>query len=102
LTFGGGYPELDFAPMFADRYDNPNYRLPEYIVLWGKYPLVSNPDGFYGHSLIDMMKRGSKIINIDPRTNWLSTRSEYHLQLRPGTDAAMALAWLHDHQRGSL
>lgn len=95
FVFGGGYPEIDYAAIFEDRYDNPNYRVPEYIVLWGKSPLASNPDGFYGHSLIDMYKRGAKFISVDPRVNWLATRSEYHLQLRPGADAAMALGWLN-------
>ncbi|MBP2646062.1 MAG: Acetylene hydratase [Firmicutes bacterium] len=92
---GAGYPEIDFAGHFPDRYDNPEYKVPEYIVLWGKMPLMSNPDGFYGHSLIDMMKRGAKIISVDPRINWLSTRAAHRLQLRPGTDTALALGLLH-------
>ncbi|NLP44038.1 MAG: molybdopterin-dependent oxidoreductase [Peptococcaceae bacterium] len=92
---GAGYPEIDFAGYYPDRYDNPNYTLPKYIVLWGKNPLMSNPDGFYGHSLIDMMKRGTKIICVDPRIHWLATRAEHVLQLRPGTDTALALGILN-------
>ncbi|MBP2632024.1 MAG: Acetylene hydratase [Firmicutes bacterium] len=92
---GAGYPEIDFAGNFPDRYDNPNYKLPKYIMLWGKMPLASNPDGFYGHSLIDMMKRGTKIILIDPRMNWMATRAEHWCQLRPGTDTALALGLLN-------
>jgi anaerobic selenocysteine-containing dehydrogenase len=64
---GAGYPEIDFAGFYPDRYDNPNYKLPEYLVLWGKNPLMSNPDGFYGHSIIDMMKRGTKLILCRPQ-----------------------------------
>ena len=41
------------------------------------------------------MKRGSKIISIDPRNTWMSTRAEYHLQIRPGTDGALALGMLN-------
>lgn len=92
---GAGYPEIDFAGTFPDRYDNPEFTLPKYIVEWGKNPLMSNPDGFYGHSIIDMMKRGTKIISIDPRVTWLGTRSEYVCQLRPGTDTALAMAFLN-------
>ncbi|SDF73538.1 molybdopterin-dependent oxidoreductase [Sporomusa acidovorans] len=92
---GAGYPEIDFAGYFPDRYDHPGWKLPEYIMLWGKEPLKSNPDGFYGHSIIDMMKRGTKIISVDPRMSWLGSRSEYLLQLRPGTDTALALAMLN-------
>lgn len=93
---GAGYPEIDFAGYYPDRYDNENYQLPKYVVLWGKHPLMSNPDGFYGHSLIDMMKRGTKIICVDPRITWLSTREgNMTLQLRPGTDTALALGLLN-------
>ncbi len=62
---------------------------------FGARALQSNPDGFFGHSLIDLMKRGSKIITIDPRLTWLGSRAAYHLQLRPGTDAAIGLAMLN-------
>jgi len=92
---GAGYPEIDYAGYYPDRFDNPNYQLPEYVVEWGKNALHSNPDGFFGHALIDMMKRGTKIIHIDPRMTWLGTRSEHVCQLRPGTDTALALGFLN-------
>jgi anaerobic selenocysteine-containing dehydrogenase len=40
------------------------------------------------------MKRGTKLITVDPRLTWLAAQSDYWLQIRPGTDAAMAIAWL--------
>ena len=40
------------------------------------------PDGFYGHWIVDCMKRGSKLIVDDPRATWLSSRAEYFLQCR--------------------
>ncbi len=92
---GAGYPEIDYAAFFPDRYDNENYTLPQYMIVWGKYPLISNPDGLYGHAIVDMMKRGMKLITVDPRVTWLGSRAEYNIQLRPGTDAAVALAMLH-------
>ncbi|HHV64666.1 MAG TPA: molybdopterin-dependent oxidoreductase [Peptococcaceae bacterium] len=93
---GAGYPEIDFAGYFPDRYDNPNYTPPKYVVLWGKMPLMSNPDGFFGHSLIDLYKRGTRFIHVDPRITWLSTREgNMTLQLRPGTDTALALGLLN-------
>ena len=95
FLLGAGYPELDYAQFLEQRYDDPEYEVPKYIILWGKSPLQSNPDGFYGHSIVDLMKRGSKLITIDPRLTWLGSRAAYHLQLRPGTDAAIGLAMLH-------
>lgn len=92
---GAGYPEIDFAGHFETRYNTPGWTPPEYLMLWGKEPLKSNPDGFFGHSVIDMMKLGTKIIMVDPRISWLATRAEYVLQLRPGSDTALALGLLH-------
>ena len=60
-----------------------------------KDPLYSNPDGFFGHAIIDLMKRGTKFITIDPRVTWVGVRAEYHLQLRPGTDSAVGLGLLN-------
>ena len=76
--------------------DSDKWQCPKYILNWGRDPLRSNPDGLWGHSIIDMMKCGAKLINVDPRVNWMSTRAEYYLQLRPGTDAALALGILNE------
>ena len=92
---GVGYPEIDYGGGLPGGLDDPEYTLPEVVVLWGKMPLSSNGDGFFGHVLIDMMRRGTKIISIDPRVNWLSTRAELQLRLRPGTDGALAMAMIN-------
>ncbi len=95
FILGAGYPELDYAAYFPDRFDDPRYEVPKYIVLWGKDPLFSNPDGFFGHTLIDLMKLDSKYIVIDPRVTWMAAHAEFHLQLRPGTDAALGLGMIN-------
>ena len=95
MSAGLVYPEMDYAGGLPGRYDDPMYKIPEVMITWGKEPLPSNGDGFFGHSVIDVMKRGSKLISIDPRSNWLSTRAVYHLQLRPGTDTALGMAMLN-------
>ena len=92
---GVAYPEMDYAGGLPGRYDDPMFKLPELIVFWGKEPLPSNGDGLFGHAAIDMMRRGSKLMSIDPRVNWVSTRADWHLRLRPGTDAALGMAMLN-------
>lgn len=92
FQLGAGYPELDYAAYFSDRYDDPRYEVPKYILVWGKNPIYSSPDGFFGHALVDLMKRGSKLIVVDPQLTWIAARAEYHIDLRPGTDAAIAMA----------
>ncbi|MDR2107973.1 MAG: molybdopterin-dependent oxidoreductase, partial [Coriobacteriales bacterium] len=95
FAVAGNFWVADCAQQFADRYDNPAYRLPETMFIWGNYPLKSNSDGLYGHWICDMMKRGMNIVMIDPRVTWLSNKAVEHLRIRPGTDAAVALAMLN-------
>ena len=92
---GVAYPEMDYAGGLPGRYDDPAFKLPELIVFWGKDPLPTNGDGLFGHAAIDMMRRGSKLMSIDPRVNWVATRADWHLRLRPGTDAALGMAMLN-------
>ena len=96
FMIGGGYPEIDYAQKFDDRYDHEGWVPPEVIVLWGKEPLRSNPDGLYGHAIVEMMRKfGTKLICVDPRITWIGTRAEEVLQVRPGTDTALAMAWIY-------
>lgn len=91
----GAFWLADCAQEFPDRYDNPNYQVPETMFVWGNYPITSNSDGLFGHWVVDLMRRGMKIVMIDPKVTWLSARSEMHLRVRPGTDAALALGMLN-------
>ena len=91
----GGFAVTDCAQALPERYDSPAWKVPECILVWGNAPLNSNPDGFSGHWLNDCMQRGSKLIVIDPRKTWEAEHAEMWLQIRPGTDAALALAMLH-------
>lgn len=91
----GGFCVADASQHFVDRYNNPLWKRPEVIVIWGNNPVVSNSDGFYGHWIVDMMKMGSKLIVIDPRLTWLASKAEIWLPIRPGTDAALALGMIN-------
>ena len=91
----GGPVVADCAQMYEDSFDNPEWRRPDYMIIWGNNPLIANADGFFGHWVVDIMKQGTKLIVIDPEVNWLGARAEYFLQVRPGTDAAVAIAMLN-------
>lgn len=91
-VLGAGYPELDYAGHLPGRFEDPAYTLSKWVVVWGKEPLPSNGDGFFGHVLVDMMKLGTHLISIDPRITWPGSRNgNINVQLRPQTDTAMAL-----------
>ncbi len=94
-TVIGDFMVADCSQFLEKRYDDPQWVPPEVIITWGQDSTSGCPDGFYGHWIIDCMKRGSKIIAVEPRNTWLSGRAAVHLQLRPGTDGALALGMLN-------
>lgn len=91
----GGQLIPDFASHRPTRYDDPEFVAPNVTVVWGCDPIKSNPDFQMGHWVTDVMKRGTKLITVDPRISWFASRSEIHLALRPGTDGALALGILN-------
>ena len=82
----------DMSQALPERFDSPDYVVPECILIWGNDAIVSNPDGFLGHWMIEAMKRGSELVVIDPRLTWMAAKAKYWLPLRPATDAALAMA----------
>lgn len=94
-TVQGDYAVFDAAQWFPDRYDDPRYEVPECMIVWGYNIHATCPDNLFGHWIVDLMKRGTKIISIDPRLSWFASRSKHWLQLRPGTDAALAMGFLN-------
>ncbi|MFC1968721.1 molybdopterin-dependent oxidoreductase [Chloroflexota bacterium] len=46
-------------------------------------------------TFISGLKKGAKLITIDPYLSPIASKSDLWLQIRPGTDCAMALAWLN-------
>ena len=68
---------------------------PELILFWGHNPLYSGPDGELGFGVREALARKPKTIVVDPRETFLAKRADLWLQLRPGTDDALALAMLN-------
>lgn len=68
---------------------------PACILVWGHNPLASGPDGELQFPLRDSLKKGSRLVVVDPRRSETAERAELWLQLRPGTDDALALAMLN-------
>lgn len=63
------------------------------IVLWGRNPRQSSPEAM---QLIKQARlKGAKLMVIDPRAHGLARQADLHLQLRPGSDLALALGLLH-------
>jgi anaerobic selenocysteine-containing dehydrogenase len=62
------------------------------IILWGAN-LTSQPNT--GRYLIAARRRGAYIVTIDVRDTEAAAQSDEVLRIRPGTDAALALAMMH-------
>jgi len=74
--------------------DGPDYRESDCIVVWGGNPLASHPAR--GKDIVDAKrKRVAKLIVIDPRKTRLASQADLWLQVRPGTDDALALGMLN-------
>jgi len=71
----------------------PSYQNPGCIVVWGRNPQQSK----IGEqaNIVSAQKRGSKLIVVDPRATPLAKRADLHIQVRPGTDCALALGLLN-------
>lgn len=63
------------------------------LLIWSSNPFYSNTSK--ARQLMAAREKGVKIITVDPRVTPLATMSDLHLQLRPGTDGALALSMAH-------
>jgi anaerobic selenocysteine-containing dehydrogenase len=94
-TVIGDYCVFDGGQWLEKGHDDPKYKVPECIVVWGYNIAASCPDNIFGHWAVDLMKKGAKLITIDPRLTWFASRSDKWLQLRPGSDGALAMGFLN-------
>ncbi len=61
-------------------------------LVWGS-SVMSAPRAWQEN--VEAIKRGIKFIVVDPRRTTLASRADIHLQLRPGTDGALALGMMN-------
>ena len=65
------------------------------IVAWGSGMPYTNNCAYNARQFIDGWKKGAKLICIDPVFSAIASKADIWLQLRPGTDSALAMAWLN-------
>ena len=63
------------------------------ILYWGYNPSVSRL--VHATATVDAVTRGARLVVVDPRRTGLASKAEHWLQVRPGTDAALALGLIH-------
>ena len=72
---------------------SPSYAKTKCAVVWGRNPEQSK----IGEeaAVFAAQKRGAKLIVVDPRATGLAKKADLHIQVRPGTDCALALALMN-------
>lgn len=68
---------------------------PECLLVWGHNPVVSGPDGEIQFRVRECLRKGTKLIVIDPRQTEMVEMADIWLQVRPGTDDALALSMMN-------
>ncbi len=63
------------------------------ILFWGYNPNLARLS--HATATMDALKRGARLIVVDPRRVGPATRADRWLQVRPGTDAALAIGLAH-------
>ena len=64
-------------------------------LVWGSNVTSTNEEGEICTLLLDQLRGGARMIVVDPRQTELAKKADLWLQLRPGTDTALALGFLN-------
>jgi anaerobic selenocysteine-containing dehydrogenase len=72
----------------------------KFIVNWGSN--TANTNSHLWSLMIEARKAGATLVTVDPYKSPTAQRSDWHIQPRPGTDAALALGLMHVLWRDGL
>jgi anaerobic selenocysteine-containing dehydrogenase len=65
----------------------------DFIIIWGSNTLTTNIHAW--PFFIRARKKGARIVVIDPYRTMTAKKADFHLMLKPGTDAALALGMMN-------
>jgi anaerobic selenocysteine-containing dehydrogenase len=63
------------------------------VLIWAHNPASTNPH--FVPLLREAQRNGAKVVVVDPRKTLTARSADQHIRVRPGTDAALALAMMH-------
>jgi anaerobic selenocysteine-containing dehydrogenase len=86
---------FSFAHTLGALMPHADYRNSDLVLIWGKQPVYSGASKGGTRSLITASERGARIIAIKPTLEPDAALADLWVPIRPGTDAALALAMLN-------
>ncbi|GAB6908918.1 molybdopterin-dependent oxidoreductase [Desulfosarcina cetonica] len=72
-----------------------DYENSRFIMLWGEDPLGPNQSLHENRELVEVLKKGAKLVVVDPYRSRTAEKAHVWLPINPGTDGALALAMTH-------
>jgi anaerobic selenocysteine-containing dehydrogenase len=87
------HKDTGFSFTFGTTIQTPDVGHSKTFLLWGHNP--SSTSLILAEDIIQARKRGMKTIVVDPRRIGIGANADMLLQVRPGTDGALALALIH-------
>jgi len=87
------HKDTGFSFTFGTTIQTPDVAYSKTFLLWGHNP--SSTSLILAHDIVEARKRGMKTVVVDPRRVGIGINADMLLQVRPGTDGALALALIH-------
>lgn len=77
---------------FAHPLPTKDYANSRFVMLWGADPFGPNEALHENRELLEAMKKGCRLVVVDPNRSRTAEKAHLWLPIKPGTDGAMALA----------
>ncbi len=87
------HKDTGFSYTFGANLPTPDLAHSNTFLLWGHNP--SSTSLILAHDIVANRARGMKTVVVDPRRVGIGSQADILLQVRPGTDGALALALIH-------
>jgi anaerobic selenocysteine-containing dehydrogenase len=88
VIFGSQFPYIYLFGKFWQRH------WPELLIVWGTNPGESMPLQTM-RKILDAKENGTQVVVIDPRFTVTASKADEYVGLKPGTDSALALGFMH-------
>lgn len=92
-----GARNVGYKLTFGEKFPSPeplDFEHAEAIVLFGSH-LGENAHNSQVQEFVRARKRGAKVVVLDPRMSTVASRADVWLPVRPGSDLAVILSWIH-------